>query len=294
MMRPPWLKVKLPGNGQYYDVRQRLKQIGVHTVCEEARCPNAAECWGGGTATFMILGDVCTRGCRFCAVTSGHPASPPAADEPEKIAEAALTLGLRYVVITSVDRDDLCDGGANHFCLTVSAVRRRIPGVIVEILTPDFRGDTDTLALVAHSGAQVIGHNVETTRELTPSIRDRRCNYDLSLQVLKNLHALNPQLITKSSILLGLGETSDSVLQCLRDLRENGVDWVTLGQYLQPTRKHVPVQQYVEPDQFQWFEQQAREMGFPLVTSGPLVRSSYRAAEEYAEVLIKQRQGVGH
>jgi len=288
-MRPPWLKVPLPGDGRYYEVRRRLRARGVHTVCEEARCPNAAECWGGGTATFMILGDTCTRGCRFCAVTTGRPSGPPTPDEPERVAEAAAALELRYVVITSVDRDDLPDGGAAHFAATVAAVRRRLGGAIVELLVPDFGGDGAALEIVAGSGAQVIGHNLETVRELTAAVRDRRCGHELSLRVLGSLRA-RPELVVKSSLLLGLGETDDQARACLRELREVGVDWVTLGQYLRPTRRHLAVQRYVSPETFAELAREARAMGFPLVTAGPLVRSSYRAAEEGAGELVARRR----
>jgi lipoic acid synthetase len=290
-MRPPWLKVRLPGLGQYYEVRRELRRLGVHTVCEEARCPNAAECWGSGTATFLILGDRCTRGCRFCAVESGHPAGPPETDEPERVAEAAGQLGLRYVVVTSVDRDDLVDGGAAHFARVVRAILARIPAGAVEVLTPDFGGDEGALATVAASGAQVLGHNLETVRSLTPSLRDRRCSYDRSLAVLARYRALAPRALCKSSLLLGLGESEAEVAQALADLRAAGVDWVTLGQYLRPTRKHAPVRCFVEPARFDALAALARELGFPLVTAGPLVRSSYRAAEEGAERLLERRRG---
>lgn len=287
--RPAWLKVKLPGAGRYYDVRRQLRQLGVHTVCEEARCPNAAECWGGGTATFIILGDVCTRDCRFCTVRTGRPAGPPEPDEPERVARAAEALQLRYVVLTSVDRDDLPDGGAAHFAHTVEAVRRWIPQVVVELLTPDFGGDAQALAVAADSGAQVLGHNLETVRELTPVVRDRRCSHDLSLEVLRTFRRLQPRLLTKSSLLLGLGETRQQTLRTLDELRLAGVDWVTLGQYLQPTRRHAPVERYLEPAEFEQLAEHARSLGFPLVTSGPLVRSSYRAAEHGAAQLLRER-----
>jgi lipoyl synthase len=288
--KPPWLKVRLPGLGRYYEVRKELGRLGVHTVCEEARCPNAAECWGGGTATFMILGDVCTRGCRFCAVTTGHPSGPPAGDEPERVAEAAQRLQLRYVVLTSVDRDDLPDGGAAHFAATVAALGRRLPGAARELLTPDFGGREESLAVVAASGAEVLGHNLETVRSLSRTVRDRRCSHDLSLRVLERYRALGPQPLTKSSLLLGLGESEAEVLECLGELRGVGVDWVTLGQYLRPTRKHSPVRSFVPPETFDELGAAARELGFPLVTSGPLVRSSYRAAEEGALELLARRR----
>jgi lipoic acid synthetase len=288
--RPEWLRVRLPGGGQYYDVRRRLGQLGVNTVCVEARCPNTAECWGCGTATFMILGDVCTRGCRFCAVTTGRPAGPPDADEPRRVAEAAASLGLRYVVLTSVDRDDLPDGGAAHFAATVRAIlERNGPGVAVEVLTPDFGGDRRALELVAGCGAQVLGHNLETTRSLTRAVRDRRCSIDQSLAVLSRYAALAGGRVTKSSLLLGLGESDGEVLQTLGELRAVGVDWVTLGQYLRPTRRHAPVRRWVTPAQFQRLARKAEELGFSLVTAGPLVRSSYRAGEARVMELLERR-----
>jgi len=289
-MRPPWLKVRLPGLGQYYDVRRELRRLQISTVCEEARCPNAAECWGCGTATFLILGDRCTRSCRFCAVEKGRPTGPPMEDEPERVASAAVKLGLRYVVVTSVDRDDLPDGGARHFARTVGTIRDRIPRSTVEVLTPDFGGADDALATVAASGAQVLGHNLETVRTLTTSLRDRRCSYDRSLGVLSRYHELAPQGLVKSSLLLGLGERAEEVADTLSDLRDVGVDWVTLGQYLRPTTKHTPVKEYLPPERFAEFAASARALGFPLVTAGPLVRSSYRAAEEGAETLLAERQ----
>jgi lipoic acid synthetase len=289
--KPPWLKVRLPGAGSYYDVRRRLGALEVHTVCEEARCPNAAECWGGGTATFMILGDVCTRGCRFCAVKTGRPAGPPDPEEPARVAAAAAELGLRYVVLTSVDRDDLPDGGAEHFARTVRAILDRVPDVTVEVLTPDFGRSDEAPETIASSGAKVLGHNVETVRDLTPKVRDRRCSFDRSLEVLRAYRRLQPGLLTKSSLLLGLGETRAQVEETLSELRAAGVDWVTLGQYLRPTHRHAEVARYVEPAEFDELGQLARELGFPLVTSGPLVRSSYRAAEHRVEGILARRAG---
>jgi len=289
---PPWLKVKLPGGGQYYDVRRRLGHLRLHTVCEEARCPNVAQCWGGGTATFMILGKVCTRGCRFCDVTSGKPILPPDPHEPEHVASAAEAMSLRYVVITSVDRDELPDQGSGHFVKVVQALKARLPDTIVELLTPDFRGDAQAIARVGQSGAEVLAHNLETVRSLTPSIRDRRCSYDLSLEVLAAYRALDPTLIIKSSLMLGLGEDLGDVAAAMADLHAAGVDWVTLGQYLRPSRKHVAVRRFVSPAEFDELAQQARELGFSLVSAGPLVRSSYRAAEEGAQQLIARRRAA--
>jgi lipoic acid synthetase len=291
---PPWLTVDLPGKGGYYDVRKRLGTLRLHTVCEEARCPNIGQCWAGGTATFMILGDVCTRGCRFCDVTSGRPKFPPDPEEPARVAQAAVAMALKYVVVTSVDRDDLPDQGSGHFVAVVQALLDALPGVMVELLTPDFRGDLQPLQRVASSGAQVLGHNLETVRGLTPDVRDPRCGYDLTLDVLRRYRELNRDALVKSSLMLGLGETRDQVLEAMHDLREVGVDWITLGQYLRPTRKHLPVQRFLPPEEFDALAAEAREVGFPLVNAGPLIRSSYRAAEGGAQQLYTQRRRMRH
>ena len=288
---PPWVKVPLPGGGHYATLKQRLRQGGLHTVCEEARCPNVAECWGGGTATFMILGKVCTRACRFCDVTSGKPELAPDPAEPAQVADAAAAMELRYVVITSVDRDDLPDGGAGHFVRTVEAVRQRIPAVVVELLTPDFDLQREPLERVARSGAQVLGQNLETVERLTRTVRDRRSGYGKTLEALRLYRELAPRALVKSSLLLGLGEAPDELDRALVDLRAAGVDWVTMGQYLRPTRKHLPVSRFVPPAEFEALASRARELGFPLVTAGPLVRSSYRAAEQEAQALLAARAG---
>jgi len=287
--KPPWLKVKLPGGGRYYDVRKRLSKHGLHTVCEEARCPNAAECWGGGTATFIILGDRCTRGCRFCAVRSSATPGPPDPTEPSSIAAAALEMGLRYVVLTMVTRDDLPLGGAEHLAATVSAVADASPGGLVEVLASDFGGEQRALEVIANSPAAVLGHNLETTRGLTPLVRHPGCSYDRSLAVLAKFRELAGPRLTKSSLLLGLGETEDEITRSLSDMREVGVDWVAMGQYLRPTRRHAPVRRYLEPALFDKLGEQAREMGFALVSSGPLVRSSYRAGESAAKRILEER-----
>lgn len=286
---PDYARVKLPGDGSYYDVRQRLGRLSLHTVCEEARCPNVAECWGGGTATFMILGAVCTRGCRFCDVTSGRPPIGPDPLEPQRLAEAAEAMHLRYVVITSVDRDDLPDQGSTHFVDVVAALRDRLPQATVELLTPDFQGDTELIGRVGRSGAHVLGHNLETVESLTPQVRDRRSSYRLSLEVLAAYRALGSQVLVKSSLMLGLGEQREEILAALRDLRAVGVDWVTLGQYLRPSRKHLPVQRFLPAQEFDELAAEARAIGFPLVHAGPLVRSSYRAGEAGARQLLEQR-----
>lgn len=287
--KPDWLKVKLPGGGRYYDVRKRLGKHGLHTVCEEARCPNAAECWGGGTATFIILGDRCTRGCRFCAVKRDAAPAAPDATEPARVAAASAEMGLRYVVLTAVTRDDLPLGGAQQMAATVSAVDQAIPSGLVEVLTPDYQGDLRALQAVARSPAAVLGHNLETTRGLTPLVRHRGCKYDLSLEVLARYRELAGPRLTKSSLLLGLGETEAEVARALADMRQVGVDWVAMGQYLQPTRKHAPVRRYLPPETFDALADLARQMGFALVSSGPLVRSSYLAGESEAKQILQSR-----
>ena len=285
---PSWLKVKLPGTPRYYEVRANLSQRRLNTVCEEARCPNIAECWGGGTATFMILGDICTRGCRFCDVRSGKPQAP-AADEAENVVRAVAELGLHYVVITSVDRDDLADQGATHFGEVVAALKRANAALTVEVLTPDFSAQRELLAILASCGADVLGHNLETTRTHSARVRDRRCDYDLSLRVLADYRQLAPSAVVKSSLMLGLGEGIGGLRQAMRDLRACGVDWITFGQYLRPSRKHLEVTRFVHPDEFAELAAEARELGFPLVSAGPLMRSSYRAGEGGAKALLEAR-----
>jgi lipoic acid synthetase len=277
MRLPDWFRVSLPAGPVAAAVRKRLRQLDLHTVCEEARCPNQGECWAQGTATILILGDVCTRGCRFCAVTTGHPTGMPDPGEPARVAASVRDAELNYVVLTSVDRDDLPDGGASVFADTIRAIRQAVPGVLVEALIPDYLGHT--LEIVIDAGPHVLGHNIEVVRRLTPSVRDRRASYDRSLDVLRLARKASATLLTKSSLMVGLGETDDEVLESLRDLRAADVSIVTLGQYLQPTKNHHPVNRYVTPEQFQAFEVQARDMGFEFAASGPRVRSSYRAAE---------------
>ncbi|MEN3047629.1 MAG: lipoyl synthase [Candidatus Caldarchaeales archaeon] len=289
MERPPWLKVVLPHGPVYERVREVVRRHGLHTVCQSAVCPNLGECWGSGTATFMILGDVCTRGCRFCAVTHGNPRGAVDLVEPERVAAAVSELGLSYVVITSVCRDDLPDGGASAFAETVRAVKRRSPGVLVEVLIPDFGGERGAIEEVVRAGPDVVGHNVETVRRLTPVVRDRRASYERSLDVLRTVKEVDPRRITKSSIMLGLGETDDEVIETLRDLRAAGVDVVTMGQYLRPLDSplYLPVVEYVRPERFRELEEAAYRMGFLYVASGPLVRSSYRAAEAFVASLVR-------
>lgn len=284
-MKPEWLKVKLPTGDVYRRVRGVLNSYGLHTVCQEALCPNLGECWGSGTATIMVLGEVCTRGCRFCGVKTGNPGGLVDDSEPERVAQAVAELGLSYVVLTSVDRDDLPDGGASQFARTVRAIKAHDSSGGIEVLIPDFSGDRGALEEVACSGADVLAHNLETVEKLTPRVRDRRCSYQLSLGVLKSLKELNGNAYTKSSLLLGLGEEEAEVVKAMEDLGEAGVDVLTLGQYLQPTRKHLPVAQYISPEQFHRYREMGLGMGFREVLSGPLVRSSYRAEETFLNLM---------
>lgn len=282
--KPDWLKVKLPSGGNYTNLRRIVRERGLHTVCQEAACPNIAECWGVGTATFMILGDTCTRGCRFCNVHTGRPNDVDPL-EAAKLAASIDELGLDYAVITCVDRDDLPDGGAEQMAQAIRAIRARTPHVRVEVLTSDYRGDVAALKTVLDARPDVFAHNIETTRALTPHVRDRRCGYDQSLLVLANAKRMQPDIFTKSSIMLGLGESDEDVLQAARDLRAAGVAIITFGQYLQPSKKHLAVVEFVTPAKFEWFAQAAKAMGFHQVVSGPLVRSSYHAEQAFSTAL---------
>jgi len=279
--KPEWLKVKLPAGENYTKLRGIVKDRSLHTVCQEAMCPNIAECWGVGTATFMILGDTCTRGCRFCNVKTGHP-NPIDPLEAAKLARSIEELHLNYAVITCVDRDELPDGGATQMAEAIRAIKHRTPHVKVEVLTSDYRGDAAAIRTVVEANPDVYAHNIETTRALTAKVRDRRCGYDQSLSVLKAVKELRPDMLTKSSIMLGLSETDEDVLQAARELRGIGVDIITFGQYLQPTKRHLPVVEFVTPEKFAWFAREVKPMGFRQVVSGPLVRSSYHAEQAFA------------
>ncbi|MEK6987409.1 MAG: lipoyl synthase [Candidatus Thermoplasmatota archaeon] len=288
--KPEWLRVRPPAGENYAHLKSLLRDLGLHTVCEEAHCPNVWECWGGGTATIMLLGDVCTRGCRFCAVKSGNPHGIVDLEEPRKVATAIAELGLSYVVLTSVDRDDLTDGGASHFAATIRAIKARDPDVLVEALIPDFQGDREAVRTVVEARPDVLDHNVETVRRLQGVARDRRANYEQSLQVLRDAKAMRADLFTKSSIMLGLGETREEVLETMEDLRANEVDILTLGQYLRPSEWHLPVQEYVPPEAFDELREAGEALGFLYVVAGPLVRSSYRAGEFFLERVIRGRK----
>ncbi len=285
--KPPWLKVRAPGGENYARLKQTLRELDLYTVCEEARCPNVAECWASGTATVMLLGHTCTRGCRFCAVTTGNPRGAVDPREPEHVARAISQLGLRYVVLTMVDRDDLLDGGASHMARAVVALGEHSPGLLVETLVGDFGGRQRDINTMVDAKPDVFAHNIEVTRRLTPIIRDQRCDYDLSLGVLSHAKARMPERFVKSSIMVGVGETDDEVLDTMRDLRAAGVDILTLGQYLRPTPKHAPVERYVTPERFDEYAREGREMGFAYIASGPLVRSSYHAAEGFVEARLR-------
>jgi lipoic acid synthetase len=279
--KPPWLKVKAPGGERYTWIKGQARKLGLHTVCEEARCPNIGECWSGGTATFMVMGDTCTRGCRFCAVKTLR--MPPALDEtePTKLADTIAAMGLDYVVITSVNRDDLPNQGATHFAKCIQAVRERAPKTMVEVLIPDFQGRVDLLNIVSNAEPDVIAHNIECVERCTPEVRDPRASYRQSLAVLKTLGQLDADRPTKSSIMLGVGETQDEVIRTMADLRSVGCSFLTLGQYLQPTPKHLAVQAFVTPAKFDSYRVLGEQLGFAYVASGPLVRSSYKAGEFY-------------
>ena len=287
--KPEWLRVRPPAGENYAHLKSLLRSLDLHTVCEEAHCPNVGECWGGGTATIMLLGDTCTRGCRFCAVRSGNPHGVVDPDEPRKVAVAIADLSLTYVVLTSVDRDDLPDGGAAHFASTIREIKQRNPEILVEALIPDFQGDMEAVRCVVDAGPDVLDHNLETVRRLQTAARDRRAGYDQSLAVLRAAKAMRPGIYTKSSIMLGLGETEGEVLEALRDLRAVDVNILTLGQYLRPSAWHLPVQEFVSPDRFDAYRGIAERMGFLYVASGPLVRSSYRAGEFFLESVVGRR-----
>lgn len=287
--KPDWLKVRMPRGETYERVKHLVKELKLATVCEEARCPNIGECWGGGTATVMLMGEVCTRACRFCHVKVGAP-PPLDPQEPEHLAAAVRELGLEYIVVTSVNRDDRPDGGASHFAAAITALRRESPKTTVEVLIPDFQGVEASLAAVAEARPHVVAHNIETVERLTPEVRDRRATYRQSLEVLSYLKRRPERLYTKSSVMVGLGETDAELEQTFRDLRAAGVDVLTLGQYLQPSQYHLRVQRFVSPEQFQAYQRLAESMGFLYVASGPLVRSSYRAAEFFMKGLMERER----
>lgn len=287
--KPDWLKVRLPKGEGFERVKGIVKSLKLATVCEEARCPNIAECWGGGTATVMLMGEVCTRACRFCHVKVGAP-PPLDPQEPENLANAVREMGLEYIVVTSVNRDDRPDGGASHFAAAITALKRESPKTTVEVLIPDFQGVEASLAIVAEARPHVVAHNIETVERLTPTVRDRRAKYAQSLRVLEYLKQRPEKLYTKTSIMIGLGETDAEVEQTFKDLRSVGVDVLTLGQYLQPSQFHLRVERFAPPEKFAEYQKLAEGYGFLYVASGPLVRSSYRAAEFFMKGLMERER----
>ena len=290
--RPEWLKVKMPGGERYTRIKQRARQLKLHTVCEEAQCPNIGECWSSGTATFMVMGDTCTRGCRFCAVATARNPPPPDPAEPVNVAEAIREMGLDYVVLTSVNRDDLPDQGAGHFAACIREIRARNPKTLVEVLIPDFLGRADLLQIVLDAGPDVLAHNVETVPRLQVPVRDPRANWDQSFAVLAATKRLRPGQLTKTSLQVGHGETEAELVEAMTLLRAADVDFLTLGQYLRPSMTHLPVREYVHPDVFARLDEAGRALGFKYVASGPLVRSSYKAGEFFISQFL--RKGAEH
>jgi lipoic acid synthetase len=289
--KPEWLKVRAAAGEKYFEIKNLLKSLNLVTVCQEAKCPNIGECWKGGTATFMLMGEVCTRGCRFCSVKTGNPKGKIDNEEPEKVGHAIAQLKLDYVVITSVNRDDLPDQGAGHFARTVRTIKENDKNLLVEVLTPDFCGRTDLISQVVDAKPDVFAHNIETIERLTKKVRDPRAGYQQTLDVLKFVKTYDPTRYTKSSIMLGLGESDEEIMQCLKDLRSVECDVVTFGQYLRPTKLKLKVEEFITPEKFEYWQKIAEEMGFLYVASGPLVRSSYRAAEYFMRgVIEKQRK----
>ena len=275
--KPKWLRVKAPGGSRFEAVKRNVSEHRLSTVCQESHCPNMGECWSNGTATIMLMGSVCTRACRFCAVDTGNPNGWLDLEEPQNTAKSVELMALRYIVLTSVDRDDLDDGGAAHYAACIRAIKTLTPHVVVEALTPDFDGDLQAIERVADSGLEVFAQNVETVKRLTHEVRDPRAGYEKSLRALEHAKRHRPDLLTKTSLMLGLGETDEEVLETMDDLRAIGVDILTLGQYLQPTRNHLPVKRWVSPEEFNRLRDIGLTKGFMEVAAGPLVRSSYRA-----------------
>jgi len=286
--KPAWLRAKLPSGAKFSAVRQTVRQHRLSTVCEEAMCPNIGECWNNGTATIMVMGSVCTRACRFCAVDTGNPHGWLDPEEPLNTARAVKLMNLDYVVITSVDRDDLDDGGAAHYASCVREIKKMNPGTAVEALTPDFNGVLADVENVVASGLEVFAQNVETVKRLTHPVRDPRAGYEQTIEVLAHAKQYRPDVLTKTSLMLGLGELDHEIIETLHDLRNAGVDILTLGQYLRPTPNHLAIERYVSPEEFDAYRQAGLEMGFLEVVSGPLVRSSYRAER----VLQKNNVGI--
>jgi lipoic acid synthetase len=290
MQKPGWLKIRFVRNPYSQQVAKLMERYGLHSVCQSAHCPNCMECWSQGTASFMVMGEYCTRGCGFCAVRTLGKIPPPEPDEPENLAKAAQELGLKYVVVTSVARDDLKDGGAGHFAKCVRALRKRNPEIIIETLIPDFRGKKSALKKLVDAKPDVISHNIETVERLTKDVRDARAGYKQSIDALKMARKLSAKkIITKSGMMVGLGESRKEVYQAMKDVKDAGVEIFTIGQYLQPSPRHVKLKQYVKPETFRLYEKKGYELGFRYMACGPFVRSSYKAGEPFIKKLIKPR-----
>lgn len=286
--KPSWLKTPIPTGETYFNIKRDLRGRKLYTVCEEAKCPNIGHCWNTNTATFMVLGEVCTRACRFCNVKTGNPEGWLDADEPRQVAESSALMKLKYVVITMVDRDDLPDGGAAHVARVIREVRALNPGIIIELLAGDFKGSTDALKVILAERPEVYAHNIETVERLSPRVRDARAKYRQSLEALGHVKKLaDYRVFTKSAIMLGLGEEEEEVRSSLSDLREFGVEFINIGQYMRPSNKHLPIKRFAHPDEFERLKAYAESIGFLAVASAPLVRSSYKAHEYYADALKK-------
>ena len=286
-MLPEWLSVRPATTERYAHIKDRVRELSLHTVCVEAQCPNITECWSGGTATFMVLGSRCTRGCRFCAVSKSAIGNATDKDEPEKLAQVIKEWGLSYVVITSVARDDIEDQGSLHFAACINAIKERCPETIVEVLIPDFQGNEEFLKNVVDARPDVIGNNIETVERLSKEVRDRRADYWQSIELLKRVKLLDKRIYTKSAMMLGIGETHEEVVQSMRDLRAAGVDFVAIGQYLKPKGHHLEVKEFIKPEVFEEYRKKGMELGFRYVASGPFVRSSYRAGEHFISNVVK-------
>ncbi len=288
LQKPEWLTIRPASTEKYSEIKKRVSELGLHTVCVEAHCPNITECWSSGTATFMVLGDTCTRGCRFCAVSKAIKGIDIDKQEPEKLAEAVAEWGLDYVVITSVCRDDLPDQGASHFADCIKAIKKKGGKTLVEVLIPDFTGKEEYLDIIVEAKPDVIGHNIETVERLSSTIRDRRASYRQSINVLKYIKKRDPTRHTKSAMMLGLGETEDEVLSAMRDLKDAGVDFLAIGQYLRPasTGFYAEIKEYVKPERFAHFKDLGTNMGFKYVAAGPFVRSSYKAGEHFIKSML--------
>lgn len=285
--KPEWLKRQPPSGKRYLNVRDKIKTLDLHTVCQEAHCPNVGECWGAGTATILIMGEVCTRACRFCAVRTGSPGGKLDSEEPQRVTRAVVELGLEYVVLTSVDRDDLPDGGSAHFAKTIRLIKEQATDIRVEALIPDFGGDAQALEVLVAAGSDVVAHNIEVVRRLTPLVRDRRADFDRSLKLLSRVKDLDQRRLTKSSIMVGLGESEEELIEALAQLRARQVDILTIGQYLRPSPRHLAVHKYYSPEEFKRLEALGRGAGFAYVAAGPLVRSSYRAGELFVKGVLE-------